>query len=79
MVAPVADTRPASAETADARVESERGYHALVTESGVVVGSGPAGVPAAESLREHDSRLPVRIFTANIDLGERFITKRRGR
>jgi 3-phenylpropionate/trans-cinnamate dioxygenase ferredoxin reductase component len=40
-----------------------------VTESGViVVGSGPAGVAAAESFREHDSRLPVRIFTADIDL-----------
>ena len=66
----MADTRLVPAETADARVESvRRGYHAVVTESGViVVGSGPAGVAAAESFREHDSRLPVRIFTADIDL-----------
>jgi 3-phenylpropionate/trans-cinnamate dioxygenase ferredoxin reductase component len=41
----------------------------VVTKSGViVVGSGPAGVAAAESFREHDSRLPLRIFTADIDL-----------
>jgi 3-phenylpropionate/trans-cinnamate dioxygenase ferredoxin reductase component len=34
----------------------------------IVVGSGPAGVAAAESFREHDTRRPVRIFTADIDL-----------
>jgi 3-phenylpropionate/trans-cinnamate dioxygenase ferredoxin reductase component len=47
----------------------KRGYHALVTQSGVIiVGSGPAGVAAAESLREHDTRVPVRILTADTDL-----------
>jgi 3-phenylpropionate/trans-cinnamate dioxygenase ferredoxin reductase component len=41
----------------------------VVTEPGVIiVGSGPAGVAAAESFREHDADTPVRIFTADIDL-----------
>ena len=40
-----------------------------MTENGViVVGSGPAGVAAAESFREHNSDAPVQIFTADIDL-----------
>jgi 3-phenylpropionate/trans-cinnamate dioxygenase ferredoxin reductase component len=40
-----------------------------MTENGVIiVGSGPAGVAAAESFREHDADAPVRIFTADIDL-----------
>jgi 3-phenylpropionate/trans-cinnamate dioxygenase ferredoxin reductase component len=40
-----------------------------VSESGlIVIGSGPAGVAAAESFREHDDRVPVRILTADIDL-----------
>ncbi|BBZ45363.1 NAD(P)/FAD-dependent oxidoreductase [Mycobacterium parmense] len=34
----------------------------------VIVGSGPGGVAAAESFREHDSDSPVRILTADIDL-----------
>lgn len=33
----------------------------------IIVGSGPAGVAAAESFREHDTDTPVRIFTADID------------
>ena len=32
------------------------------------MGSGPAGVAAAESFREHDAAMPVRILTADIDL-----------
>jgi 3-phenylpropionate/trans-cinnamate dioxygenase ferredoxin reductase subunit len=40
-----------------------------MTENGViVVGSGPAGVAAAESFREHNADAPVQIFTADIDL-----------
>jgi 3-phenylpropionate/trans-cinnamate dioxygenase ferredoxin reductase component len=40
-----------------------------VTESGlIVVGSGPAGVAAAESFREHNTGVPVRVFTADVDL-----------
>jgi 3-phenylpropionate/trans-cinnamate dioxygenase ferredoxin reductase component len=40
-----------------------------VTKPGVIiVGSGPAGVAAAESFREHDASAPVRILTADIDL-----------
>jgi 3-phenylpropionate/trans-cinnamate dioxygenase ferredoxin reductase component len=40
-----------------------------VTEHGVIiVGSGPAGVAAAESFREHNADTPVRIFSADIDL-----------
>lgn len=39
-----------------------------MNQSGVViVGSGPTGVAAAESFREHDADTPVRIFTADID------------
>lgn len=33
----------------------------------IIVGSGPAGVAAAESFREHDADTPVRIFSADID------------
>ncbi|MEB4210190.1 FAD/NAD(P)-binding oxidoreductase [Mycobacterium sp. 94-17] len=33
----------------------------------VIVGSGPAGVAAAESFREHDTDTPVRIISADID------------
>ena len=32
------------------------------------MGSGPAGVAAAESFREHDADTPVRILTADADL-----------
>ena len=31
----------------------------------IVVGSGPAGVSAAEAFRQHDAATPVRIFTAD--------------
>lgn len=34
----------------------------------IIVGSGPAGVAAAESFREHDTSAPVRILTADADL-----------
>ncbi|WP_077077232.1 NAD(P)/FAD-dependent oxidoreductase [Mycobacterium numidiamassiliense] len=34
----------------------------------IIVGSGPAGVAAAESFREHDADTPVRILTADADL-----------
>ena len=34
----------------------------------IIVGSGPAGVAAAEAFREHNTDAPVRIFTADIDL-----------
>jgi 3-phenylpropionate/trans-cinnamate dioxygenase ferredoxin reductase component len=34
----------------------------------IVVGSGPAGVSAAEAFRKHDDRMPVQILTADIDL-----------
>lgn len=33
----------------------------------IIVGSGPAGVAAAESFREHDAQTQVRIFTADVD------------
>jgi 3-phenylpropionate/trans-cinnamate dioxygenase ferredoxin reductase component len=40
-----------------------------VSEAGVIiVGSGPAGVAAAESFREHNTDTPVRILTADSDL-----------
>ena len=40
-----------------------------MTEPGlIIVGSGPAGVGAAESFREHDADTSVRILTADIDL-----------
>jgi 3-phenylpropionate/trans-cinnamate dioxygenase ferredoxin reductase subunit len=40
-----------------------------VSEHGlIVIGSGPAGVAAAESFREHDTSSPVRILTADPDL-----------
>ncbi|CQD08626.1 FAD-dependent pyridine nucleotide-disulfide oxidoreductase [Mycobacterium lentiflavum] len=46
-----------------------RGYHAVVAESGlIVVGSGPAGVAAAQSFREHNADVPVRILSADADL-----------
>lgn len=39
-----------------------------MTERGlIIVGSGPAGVAAAESFREHDTETPVRILSADID------------
>lgn len=34
----------------------------------IIVGSGPAGVAAAESFREHDTSAPVRILTTDADL-----------
>ncbi|WP_240629605.1 NAD(P)/FAD-dependent oxidoreductase [Mycobacterium colombiense] len=34
----------------------------------IIVGSGPAGVAAAEAFREHDNETPVRIVSADIDL-----------
>jgi NADPH-dependent 2,4-dienoyl-CoA reductase/sulfur reductase-like enzyme len=41
----------------------------LVTQPGaIIVGSGPAGVAAAESFRDHDADTPVRIFSADVDL-----------
>lgn len=47
----------------------DRGYHTVVSQSGVIiVGSGPAGVAAAESFREHDADTPVRIVSADVDL-----------
>jgi 3-phenylpropionate/trans-cinnamate dioxygenase ferredoxin reductase component len=40
-----------------------------MTEHGVIiVGSGPAGVAAAESFREHNADTPVRILSADVDL-----------
>ena len=40
-----------------------------MSEQGVIiVGSGPAGVAAAESFREHNTDTPVRILTADVDL-----------
>ncbi|SOX52664.1 FAD-dependent oxidoreductase, partial [Mycobacterium ahvazicum] len=40
-----------------------------VVDSGlIVVGSGPAGVAAAESFREHNADLPVHILTADVDV-----------
>jgi NADPH-dependent 2,4-dienoyl-CoA reductase/sulfur reductase-like enzyme len=45
------------------------GYYKAVSEDGlIVIGSGPAGVAAAESFREHDTSSPVRILTADRDL-----------
>jgi 3-phenylpropionate/trans-cinnamate dioxygenase ferredoxin reductase component len=47
----------------------QRGYDTVMTQPGLIVaGSGPAGVAAAESFREHNADTPVRIFTADIDL-----------
>ena len=41
----------------------------MVTGNGIIiVGSGPAGVAAAEAFREHNTDAPVRIFTADVDL-----------
>ncbi|MDT7765930.1 MAG: hypothetical protein QOC63_5350, partial [Mycobacterium sp.] len=34
----------------------------------IVIGSGPAGVGAAEAFRAHNSDVPVRILTADSDL-----------
>jgi 3-phenylpropionate/trans-cinnamate dioxygenase ferredoxin reductase component len=34
----------------------------------IIVGSGPAGVAAAEAFRENNADAPVRIFTADVDL-----------
>jgi len=34
----------------------------------VVIGSGPAGVSAAEAFREHDPEAPIRIMTTDPDL-----------
>lgn len=34
----------------------------------IIVGSGAAGVAAAEAFREHDGDAPVRIFSADVDL-----------
>ncbi|MEM6108425.1 FAD-dependent oxidoreductase [Mycobacterium sp. 050272] len=34
----------------------------------IVVGSGPAGVSAAESFRQHNADLPVHILTADVDV-----------
>jgi NADPH-dependent 2,4-dienoyl-CoA reductase/sulfur reductase-like enzyme len=40
-----------------------------VSEDGlIVIGSGPAGLAAAEAFREHDTSSPVRILTADLDL-----------
>ncbi|OBG73785.1 MULTISPECIES: NAD(P)/FAD-dependent oxidoreductase [unclassified Mycobacterium] len=40
-----------------------------MTEPGlIIVGSGPAGVAAAEAFREHDAHTPVRILSADTDL-----------
>jgi 3-phenylpropionate/trans-cinnamate dioxygenase ferredoxin reductase component len=63
----VAGTRRLSTETV--RVELVRcGYHAGVSDPGlIIVGSGPAGVAAAESFREHAGDTRVRIFSADID------------
>ncbi|MGA9673877.1 MAG: FAD/NAD(P)-binding oxidoreductase [Mycobacterium sp.] len=40
----------------------------MIENGVIIVGSGPAGVAAAESFREHNADAPVRIFTADIDL-----------
>ena len=34
----------------------------------IVIGSGPAGVSAAEAFRAHNGDVPVRILTADSDL-----------
>src|SRR3982074_736909 len=48
---------------------STRGYLRTMSEGGVIiVGSGPAGVAAAESFREHDTSSAVRMLTADSDL-----------
>ena len=45
--------------------EKRRGYAELVTQPGlVVIGSGPAGVSAAEAFRAHNGELPVQILTS---------------
>lgn len=67
----MAHTRPARAETAPSERLCELakyGYHIEMTPTGVIiVGSGPAGVAAAESFREHDADTPLRIISADID------------
>ncbi|BBZ74003.1 pyridine nucleotide-disulfide oxidoreductase [Mycobacterium paraseoulense] len=40
----------------------------MVSPGVIIVGSGPAGVAAAASFRDHDGDAPVRIFSADIDL-----------
>jgi NADPH-dependent 2,4-dienoyl-CoA reductase/sulfur reductase-like enzyme len=45
------------------------GYSPIVSESGlIVIGSGPAGVSAAESFREHNDAVPVTIVTSDGDV-----------
>jgi NADPH-dependent 2,4-dienoyl-CoA reductase/sulfur reductase-like enzyme len=45
------------------------GYPAKVNEPGlIVIGSGPAGVSAAESFRDHNGQGPVTIFTTDTDV-----------
>jgi NADPH-dependent 2,4-dienoyl-CoA reductase/sulfur reductase-like enzyme len=45
------------------------GYAVTVSDNGlIVIGSGPAGVAAAEAFREHDTNTPVRILTTDADL-----------
>jgi 3-phenylpropionate/trans-cinnamate dioxygenase ferredoxin reductase component len=45
------------------------GYSADVNELGlIVIGSGPAGVSAAESFRRHNAEWPITIFTSDTDL-----------
>jgi NAD(P)H-nitrite reductase large subunit len=67
----VAHTRLALAETAPPEKACELakyGYHAEMTPTGVIiVGSGPAGVAAAESFREYNADTPLRIISADID------------
>ena len=47
---------------------AERGYAAGMSEPLIIVGSGPAGVGAAEAFRRRDAQTPVRILTADTDL-----------
>jgi NADPH-dependent 2,4-dienoyl-CoA reductase/sulfur reductase-like enzyme len=48
---------------------SQCGYHLVVTEPGlIIVGSGPAGVAAAASFRDHNSAAPVRILSSDGDI-----------
>ena len=67
----MAHTRLALAETAPPEKACELakyGYHAEMTPTGVIiVGSGPAGVAAAESFREYNADTPLRIISADID------------
>jgi 3-phenylpropionate/trans-cinnamate dioxygenase ferredoxin reductase subunit len=45
------------------------GYPAEVDDPGlIVIGSGPAGVSAAESFRDHNNTEPVTIFTTDADI-----------